>query len=78
MNTIHIYNPLMALLHKVDFLCGRPLISILFTLFVLSCASSSDDDVNPMESYYIESQGLAICSRVRTIISTACLPFAAS
>ena len=49
---------LKYLFHKVNTSCGRPLVSLILGLFVLSCASISDD-INPMESYYIESKGLA-------------------
>ena len=46
-----------SLLHKANSSCGRPLVSLMFGLFVLSC-SSSTDETNQMESYYIESMGL--------------------
>jgi hypothetical protein len=47
-----------SLLHKANFSCGRPLVSLMFGLFVLSC-SSSTEETNPMEYYYMESLGLA-------------------
>jgi len=43
----------------MDFRNTKPLVCLVLGLFVLSCASSSDDGVNPMASYYFESQGLA-------------------
>lgn len=46
------------LLHKANFSCGRPLVSLMFGLLILSCSSSSEE-TNQMESYYIESLGLA-------------------
>lgn len=45
------------MLHRVNSSCGRPLVSFMFGLIVLGCASSNED-INPMESYYIESQNL--------------------
>ena len=51
-------------LHKANSSCGRPLVSLIFGLLILSC-SSSTEEINPMESYYIESQGL-----VRTTIDS--------
>ncbi len=53
-----------SLLHKANSSCGRPLVSLIFGLLILSC-SSSTEEINPMESYYIESQGL-----VRTTIDS--------
>ena len=47
-----------GLLHKVNASCGRPLVGFILAAFVLSCASGNDDGINPMETYYIESQGL--------------------
>ena len=46
-----------TLLNKANSSCGRPLVSLMFGLFVLSC-SSSTEETNQMESYYIESMGL--------------------
>lgn len=47
-----------SLLHKLNVSCGRPLVGLFFAGLIFSCASSTDDGINPMETYYIESQGL--------------------
>ena len=47
-----------ALLHRVNSSCGRPLVSLVLGLFVLSCTNSTEE-FNPMEAYYNESLGLA-------------------
>jgi len=60
------YNPIKALLHKVNTSCGKPLVSLMLGLFVLSC-SSSTEEFNPMEAYYNESLGLASTSMDSTM-----------
>ena len=47
-----------ALFHRVNSSCGRPLVSLMLGLFVLSCTNSTEE-FNPMEAYYNESLGLA-------------------
>ena len=47
-----------SMIHRVNSSCGRPLVSLVLGLFVLSCTRTTEE-INPMESYYIESQGLA-------------------